>query len=67
MVGQRRARRVHRQDVGAIVGIELTVERWEGKRKLSQNKSEADVAAVAADLATGNAAEQQVAAAMLLR
>jgi transcriptional regulator len=53
--------------LGAIVGIELRVERWEAKRKLSQNRSEDDVAAVAADLATGSPVEQQVAAAMQLR
>jgi len=51
----------------AIVGIELTEERWEGKRKLSQNRNEDDIAAVAADLATGTPAEQRVAAAMQLR
>ena len=53
--------------LGAIVGIELSVEHWEGKRKLSQNRSEADMAAVAVDLAAGTPAEQQVAAAMRLR
>jgi transcriptional regulator len=52
--------------LGAIVGLELNIERWEGKRKLSQNRGE-DIAAVAADLATGSPTEQQVAAAMLLR
>ena len=53
--------------LGAIVGIELSVERWEGKRKLSQNRSEEDTVAVAADLSTGTPAQQQVAAAMGLR
>ena len=35
----------------AIVGLELTVERVEGKRKLSQNRSAADIAGVVAGLA----------------
>ncbi|HEY3443762.1 MAG TPA: FMN-binding negative transcriptional regulator [Paludibaculum sp.] len=35
----------------AIVGIELTITRWEGKWKLSQNRSTPDRAAVAAGLA----------------
>lgn len=53
--------------LGAIVGIEIAVVRWEGKRKLSQNKSDADREAVATDLAAGSLADQQVAAAMRLR
>jgi transcriptional regulator len=36
-----------------IVGIEVTVERVEGKAKLSQNKSDADRAGVVAGLASG--------------
>lgn len=51
----------------ANVGIGMTVDRWEGKRKLSRLRATGDVAAVAGDLATGTPAEQQVAAAMLLR
>lgn len=35
----------------AIVGVELTITRWEGKRKLSQNRSSADREGVAAGLA----------------
>ncbi len=53
--------------LGAIVGVELTVERWEGKRKLSQNRSSDDATAVADDLATGTVVEQGVAAAMRRR
>ncbi len=48
----------------AIVGLELTVERVEGKRKLSQNRSAADIAGVVAGLAAGPADARQVAAAM---
>ncbi|HEY4331102.1 MAG TPA: FMN-binding negative transcriptional regulator [Ilumatobacteraceae bacterium] len=47
-----------------IVGIELQLTRIEGKSKLSQNKSAADIDGVAAALATGSAAERVVAAAM---
>lgn len=48
----------------AIVGLELTVARVEGKRKLSQNRSAADIAGVVAGLAAGPADARQVAAAM---
>jgi transcriptional regulator len=37
-----------------IVGVELTAERVEAKRKLSQNKSEADFAGVAAGMAASD-------------
>ena len=45
----------------AIVGIELRLTRIEGKRKLSQNRPEADVAGAIAGLAGGTPAERQVA------
>ena len=48
----------------AIVGLELRVECVEGKRKLSQNRSAADVAGVVAGLAAGPDGARQVAAAM---
>ena len=38
------------QMLRAIVGIEIPVQRWEGKFKLSQNRSAADVAGVVAGL-----------------
>jgi len=38
------------QVLRAIVGIEIPVQRWEGKFKLSQNRSAADVAGVVAGL-----------------
>lgn len=48
-----------------IVGVEMRVERIEAKRKLSQNKSEADYAGVARGLAvSGDAMEAEVAALM---
>jgi transcriptional regulator len=48
----------------AIVGIELTVTRLEGKLKLSQNRSASDQGSVAARLEQGNELEQGVAARM---
>ena len=49
-----------------IVGVVLTVERMIGKRKLSQNRSAADAAGAAGDLAArGDARDRAVAAAML--
>lgn len=48
-----------------IVGLTLRIERLEGKRKLSQNRSEADRAGVVADLAaSADPGERAVAAAM---
>ncbi len=50
---------------GAIVGLELTIERVEAKRKLSQNRDEADQLGVIAGLsASPSAGDQAVAAAM---
>jgi transcriptional regulator len=48
----------------AIVGIELEVHTVEAKRKLSQNRSDADVAGVVGHLATGSPREQRTATAM---
>lgn len=48
----------------AIVGIEVTVERVEAKRKLSQNRSVEDRAGVVAGLAAGTPEEAAVASAM---
>lgn len=47
-----------------IVGIELAIERIEAKRKLSQNRSAADVAGVIAALEGGTDMDRAVAAAM---
>ena len=50
----------------AIVGVEFAVERWEGLRKLSQNRTEPDHAGVVQGLmAEGTPAAQDVAALML--
>ncbi len=45
----------------AIVGLELTVDRIEAKRKLSQNRSADDIAGTIAGLDAGSAAERAVA------
>ena len=45
----------------AIVGIELRITRLEGKRKLSQNRSAADVRGVIAALAEGTPTQRAVA------
>lgn len=47
--------------VPAIVGLELRISRLEGKRKLSQNRSEADFEGVRDALAIGSPREQAVA------
>jgi len=46
-----------------IVGVSVAVDRIEAKRKLSQNKSDADFNGVAAGLAASNSAEDQAIAA----
>ena len=48
----------------AIVGLELQITRLEAKAKLSQNRSDADIAGTVAGLASGSPLEQEVAAAM---
>ncbi len=50
--------------VPAIVGLELRISRLEGKRKLSQNRSEADFEGVRDALEVGSPLEQAVAAEM---
>jgi len=47
-----------------IVGVELRIDRLEGKRKLNQNRSEADQDGVIEAFAEGSPAEQAVASAM---
>jgi transcriptional regulator len=47
-----------------IVGVEVTVDRVEGVRKLSQNKAEADRTGVREGLAAGDTAERRIAALM---
>ncbi|MCV2350389.1 FMN-binding negative transcriptional regulator [Paucibacter sp. Y2R2-4] len=48
--------------LGAIVGFRLHVQRWEGKFKLSQNRSAAERARIQTALASGTPSEQDVAA-----
>ena len=48
----------------AIVGLELRIDRLEAKRKLSQNRNEADIAGTIAGLRSGGPREQAVAASM---
>ncbi len=48
----------------AIVGLELRINRLEAKRKLSQNRSGADIAGTIAGLSSGTPAEQAIAASM---
>lgn len=50
-----------------IVGLELRIERLEAKRKLSQNRSDADIAGTIAGLSAAAPREQAVAAAMRSR
>jgi transcriptional regulator len=50
--------------VRAIVGLELRISRLEAKRKLTQNRSEADFDGTVAGLAAGSPREQAVAAEM---
>jgi transcriptional regulator len=47
-----------------VVGIELPITRLEGKRKLSQNRPEADIAGVVAAFEGGTPREQAVAGAI---
>ncbi len=47
--------------LGAIVGFRLHVQRWEGKFKLSQNRSASERARIQAALAQGSRSEQDVA------
>ena len=53
------------QMLRAIVGIEIPVQRWEGKFKLGQNRGAADVAAVVAGLRQQAGDEQQPLAAWM--
>jgi transcriptional regulator len=48
----------------AIVGLELTIERIDAKRKLSQNRSDEDIAGTIDGLAAGSPREREVAEAM---
>ena len=50
--------------VRAIVGLELRITRLEAKRKLSQNRSAADIAGVIAGLSGGTPQDQAIAAEM---
>lgn len=54
--------------LGAIVGVELAVERWEGIWKVSQNRSDADRAGVVQGLrAEGTSTAEEIAALVLGR
>jgi len=53
-----------RTQARAIVGLELRITRLEGKTKLSQNRSDADVEGAIDGLAAGSPRERAVAAAM---
>lgn len=53
--------------VRAIVGLELRIDRLEAKRKLSQNRSDADIAGTIAGLSSGGPDEQALAASMTRR
>ncbi|HYI82908.1 MAG TPA: FMN-binding negative transcriptional regulator [Acetobacteraceae bacterium] len=54
-----------RKQLKGIVGVRLPVARIEGKRKMSQNRSAADRAGVAAGLAASNRASDRAAAALI--
>lgn len=51
--------------VRAIVGLELRIDRLEAKRKLGQNRSDADIEGTIAGLSSGAPEEQAVAASIL--
>jgi transcriptional regulator len=53
-----------RSQARAIVGLELHITRLEGKRKLSQNRSDADIEGAIEALDGGSPGEREVAAAM---
>ena len=60
MVRRRRSATFVDQQLKAIVGLEIAVERVEGKVKLSQNRSEDDRAGVVAGLrATGHSRDAE--------
>ncbi len=54
-----------RSQLRAIVGVRLPIARLEGKRKLSQNRSAADRAGVAAGLAASDLASDRAVAALI--
>ena len=54
-----------RSQLRGIVGLRLPIARIEGKRKMSQNRSAADRAGVAAGLAASNRPEEQAAAGLV--
>jgi transcriptional regulator len=53
------------QQMKAIVGVELPIERLEGKWKMSQNRPDADIAGVIRGLGASNAAGDQAVAAIV--
>ena len=50
------------QHMKAIVRVDLQIDRLEGKWKMSQNRSDADIAGVIRGLSASNAAEDQAVA-----
>ena len=54
-----------RSQLKGIVGLRLPITRLEGKRKMSQNRSPADRAGVAAGLAASDRASDRAAAALI--
>lgn len=46
--------------LGAIVGVEMTIESLEGKRKLSQNRSEPDLAGIVTGLSDSEEADPEM-------
>jgi transcriptional regulator len=50
------------QQMRAIVGVEITIERLEGKWKMSQNRSDADIEGVVSGLSASAAPEDHVVA-----
>jgi transcriptional regulator len=56
-----------RSQLRGIVGLRLPITRLEGKRKMSQNRSPADRAGVAAGLAASHRPEEQEAARLVAR
>ena len=53
------------QQMKAIVRVDLQIDRLEGKWKMSQNRSDADIAGVIRGLSASNAAEDQAVAAIV--
>jgi transcriptional regulator len=53
------------QQMKAIVGVELTIDRLEGKWKMSQNRADADIDGVIRGLGESDGAQDQTVAAIV--